>query len=76
MKIRYTLHAVERMRQRGITREEVEACLTNPDKVIEGKGFKFVKKLNDKALIVVYRMESDVIMVMTAYRTSKLRKYL
>ncbi len=55
---------------------EVEACLTNPDKVIEGKGFKFVKKLDDKALIVVYRMEADAIIVITAYCTSKLHKYL
>ncbi len=35
MKIRYTLHAVERMKQRGISREEVEDCLSNPDKTLE-----------------------------------------
>ncbi len=76
MKIRYTLHAIERMRQRGIGREEVEVCLNNPDKIIEGKEFKCVKKLDDKALIVIYRIEVDIIIVITAYYTSKLHKYL
>ena len=76
MKIRYTLHAIERMKQRGISREEIETCLNNPDKIIEGKESKCVKKLGDKALIVIYRMEADTIIVITAYRTSKMHKYL
>ncbi len=76
MKIRYTLHAIERMKQRGISREEVETCLNNPDKIIKDKESKYIKKLNDKALIVVFRMEADVIIVITAYRASKLHKYL
>lgn len=76
MKIRYTLHAVERMKQRGISREEVEDCLSNPDKTLEGRESKCVKKLNDMALIVVYRMEAGTTIIITAYRTSKLYKYL
>ena len=76
MKIRYTLHAIERIRQRGISRKEIETCLNNPNKVIEDKESRCIKKLNDKVLIVVYRMEADAIIVITAYRTSKLHKYL
>lgn len=76
MKARYTLHALERIRQRGISREEVEACLNNPDKIIENNETKCIKKLGNKALIVVYRMEAGAIIVITAYRTSKLHKYL
>ncbi|MEB3755899.1 MAG: DUF4258 domain-containing protein [Desulfurococcales archaeon] len=80
MKIHYTFHAIERMRQRDINREEIETCLNNPDKTIEDKEFKCInkciKRLNDKALVVVYRMETDTIIVITAYRTSKLYKYL
>ena len=30
----------------------------------------------DKALVVVFRMEADEIVVITAYYTSKLHKYL
>jgi len=76
LKKRYTFHAMERMRQRGRSREEVEACLDDPDRIIEDEEYKCVKKLNDKALIVVYRMEADAITVITAYYTSKLYKYL
>jgi len=76
LKKRYTFHAMERMRQRGICREEVEACLDDPSRIIEDKESKRVKKLNDKALIVVYGMEADAITVITAYYTSKLYKYL
>ena len=76
MKIRYTLHAIERMRQRGISREKVEICLNNPNKIIKDKESKCIKKLNNKALIVVFRTEADVIIVITAYCTSKLHKYL
>ncbi len=64
------------MRQRGISREEIEACLNNPDKIIENNESKCVKKLNDKALIVVYKLEADTVIVITAYHTSKLHKYL
>jgi len=76
LKKRYTFHAIERMRQRGISREEVEACLDDPDRIIEDEKYKYAKKLNDKALIVVYRIEADAITVITAYYTSKLYKYL
>jgi len=76
LKKRYTFHAMERMRQRDISREEVEACLDDLDRIIEDEEYKCVKKLNDKALIVVYRMEADAITVITAYYTSKLYKYL
>lgn len=75
MKTRYTFHALERMKRRGISREEVEACITNPDKIIENEEFKCVKKLNNKLLIVVYRIEAGTITVITAYHTSKLHKY-
>ncbi|MCE4600218.1 MAG: DUF4258 domain-containing protein [Desulfurococcales archaeon] len=44
MKTRYTLHALERMRQRGVSRGEVEACLSNPDKILEDKESKCVKE--------------------------------
>jgi len=66
LKKRYTFHAMERMRQRDISREEIEACLDDPDRIIEDEEYKCVKKLNDKALIVVYRIEADAITVITA----------
>ncbi|MEM2227082.1 MAG: DUF4258 domain-containing protein [Candidatus Bathyarchaeia archaeon] len=38
MTISFTLHALERMKSRGISRSEVLSCLENPDKVIKLGG--------------------------------------
>ena len=76
MKIRYTLHVLERVRQRGISREEVESCLRSPGRIVRGRVSRCVKRLNNKALVVIFRVENDAIIVITAYRTSKLQKYL
>ncbi len=78
MRIRYTLHALERIKQRGIEREAVEECLRNPDKVISlNNVFQCVKKVEkDKVLIVVYRKLDEMLLVITAYISAKIHKYL
>ncbi|BES82194.1 DUF4258 domain-containing protein [Pyrodictium abyssi] len=76
MKIRCTFHAIERMRQRGIKREEVEDCLDDPDRILEVEELKCVKRLNGKVLVVVYRKDADAVVVITAFRSSKLHRYL
>ena len=77
MEVRYTLHALERMRQRRISRNIVEACLHNPDKKerIED-AYRCVKKLNNKVLVVIYRKTGDSILIITAYTSTKIYKYL
>ena len=77
MNIIYTFHALERMRQRGISKELVELCLKNPDKREELEGvYRCVKKINNKVVVVIYRQESGMIIVITTYLSSKLHKYL
>lgn len=77
MKIVYSLHALERMRQRGIGKELIVLCIRNPDKSEELEGvYRCVKKIDDKVIIVIYRRENDKFMVVTAYLSSKLHKYL
>ena len=77
MIIRYTLHALERMKQRGIDKELVYDCLRNPDKEEKIDDFlRCVKKLNDKALVVIYELVNEISIVITAYITSKTNKYL
>ncbi|MCD6428441.1 MAG: DUF4258 domain-containing protein [Desulfurococcales archaeon] len=45
MRIIYGLHALERMRQRGISKELVILCIQNPDKSEELKGvYRCIKK--------------------------------
>ncbi len=74
----YTRHAPERLAQRGITFEEVRHCVLNPDRELVEDGVrKAIKKMNDRVLIVVYRFENDdTILVITAYKSSKVEKYL
>lgn len=77
MIIRYTLHALERMRQRGIDRGLVYQCLSNPDREEEiDDSRRCVKKLNGKSLVVIYKRVDDTAIIITAYITSKTRKYL
>lgn len=77
MTIAYTIHALERMKTRGINKNEVFSCLSNPDKIeMLGKIAKAVKKIDDKTLIVYFRRENEIMIVITAYKTSKTQKYM
>ncbi len=71
-------HALERVNERGISKELVIEALTNPDKVGEGYlGRKVAQKNMDGKLIrVIYEEHEDKIIVITAYITSKIDKYL
>ncbi|MBO8175060.1 MAG: DUF4258 domain-containing protein [Thermococcus sp.] len=71
-------HALERMNERGISKDLVIGALTNPDKVEEGHfGRKVAQKNIDGKLIrVIYEEHEDEIIVITAYITSKVDKYL
>ena len=75
-KIIYTLHALKRLRERGIHKFLVEDCIKNPCKVIsEDNVKKAIKRIDNRVLVVVYRVENDIIVVITAYISSKIRKY-
>ncbi len=76
MTLRFTLHAVQRMIERGISRDMVERCLDNPDKRIQNEELRAVKKINEKVLVVIYRVEKGDRLVITAFISSKISKYL
>ncbi|MDW8034519.1 MAG: DUF4258 domain-containing protein [Nitrososphaerota archaeon] len=77
MKITYTVHALERIRQRKISFEDISRCIESPDRVIvEHDMSKNIMKINNNVLIVVFRREDDNIIVITAYRSSRVEKYL
>ena len=77
MRIIYSLQALERIRQRGISKELVILCIQNPDKSEELKGvYRCIKRINNKVIIVIYKRENDRFIVVTAYLSSKLHKYL
>ena len=78
MDIQFIPHALERMKERGISKEMVKETILNPDSVSEGYSGRKVaqKRLNGKMIRVIYEeTHGGVIVVITAYITSKLRKY-
>ncbi|MEM0053447.1 MAG: DUF4258 domain-containing protein [Nitrososphaeria archaeon] len=77
MTIIFTTHALERMKQRKISKEEVITCIMNSDKLEKiGEITKAVKRANDKVLVVYCRYENEDIVVITAYKSSRAQKYL
>ena len=78
MKIRYTFHSLERMKQRGINKELVEECLGKPDKtiVLKDNTHRCIRKIGDRVLIVIYKINGHTILVITAFTSTKIRKYL
>jgi len=59
-RIVYTLHALERLKQRKISLEAVRSCLIDPDRVVQEDNTKrAVKRVSDRALVVVYREEGQ-----------------
>ncbi len=77
MRIIYSLHALERMRQRGIDKKLVTLCIQDPDRSekIE-EVYRCIKKIDNKVIITIYKQENDKFIVITAYLSSRLHKYL
>ena len=75
--IKFTRHAMERISERNIKIDDVINCLISPDKVLTDKfGNKIAQKKKDNYLLrVIFRKNNDEILVITAYITSKLKKY-
>ncbi len=77
MRMVFSLHALERMRQGGIDRELVVLCIQNLDKSEELEGVRrCVKRINNRVIIVIYKRENDKFIVVITYLSSKLHKYL
>ena len=80
MRIRYSIHALERLRQRGIPRSLVEDCIRGPERLEaldeEENLYRCAKRMDGKALVAVYRVSGGTVLVVTAYVTSKTWKYL
>jgi len=78
MPINFTKHALERIRIRNITKEEIFDTINNPDKETNDSfGNIIVQKVEKNYLLrVFYYIEKNSKIVITAYKTSKLDKYL
>jgi hypothetical protein len=81
MKFEYSLHALERMKARGISAEDVKEVLENFD-IKESQDFtvtvfsKIMEKNNKLYLYRVFVNEAKKpSVVITVYRTTKIEKY-
>lgn len=80
MTITYTKHALARMAERGISRQDVEDTIKNPVRQIpadrgriESQGF--IERSGNKQLLRVISQGDVVVLVITVMATSKFEKY-
>ena len=82
--VRWTLHALTSLAERRIPRVTADAALQEPERIEVGRGTRevWMKRYQDDGLgrpmllrIVVERIGQDIV-VITAYKTSRIDKYL
>ena len=82
MKVYFSTHAIDQMAERKIPRVAVIQCARNPDKLEaqESSRFRAVKKIvkagQAQLLVVVYERVKGDLRIVTAFYTSKTKKYL
>ena len=82
MRIQFSDHALERMRSRNLTTDQIKEAIKNPDEHFNNQiGTVIHKILNEdefqeKCLLrVFYKEDEDRIVIISAYKTSKIEKY-
>lgn len=67
-KLVFSLHAEERLAERGLNEEIVRQVIRNPEFVkVKAKEKKAIKKIAGKRRVVVYKEEENYIKVITLY---------
>jgi hypothetical protein len=81
MKIIYSRHAEEQLKERKLSKNLVSRILAKPDQVLAGqKGRRIAQAIVGEEGVeflvrVVYEEEGDITEVVTVYRTTKIKKY-
>ncbi len=85
LKIKFSQHALKRMKERGISRQLVKGTVRFPDKIEKSlidparfliKKLYFNEKLNkDHLLLVILEIKRNLIHIITIIDTSKISKY-
>jgi hypothetical protein len=67
MNLIYTVHAKSRMMERGISEADVEAVLSRPDSVDEGRDEALIatRKISSKRVKIIYRFEGNNTIIIT-----------
>ena len=82
MRIQFSDHALERMRSRNLTTDQIKEAIKNPDQHFHNQIGTVIHKVlnvnesNKKLLLrVFYKEEEDRIVIISAYKTSNIEKY-
>ena len=69
MKIRYSRHALERLKQRSITKKEIEEALVNgQQRTLQEHGtIECIHTRQGKKLVIVYYQDKEKYKIVTAY---------
>ncbi|MFZ2070156.1 MAG: DUF4258 domain-containing protein [Halobacteriota archaeon] len=75
--IKYYKHAEEQLKERKISKKEVEMTIKNPIEVVNRYGNRKIahRVFDDKLLRVIYEKDGEEIIVISAYRADP-RRYL
>lgn len=78
MVIQFTKHALKQIKIRNLEKADINATLSDPDKTLEDRFHNFIaqKRIGNYLLRVVYLKEKDTKIIITAYKTSKFKKYI
>ena len=65
----YTRHAERRIKQRNLSKTQIEETMLQPDKVLPGFKKRMLgrRDFSGNMLEVVYRQEGDTTVILTAY---------
>ena len=79
-KITFTQHALFQLKQRSIRKKDVVDCIRYPDKVVRQSKIRLrvlqVTLRKRYLLVVIYDQTPKEINIITAFITSKIKKYL
>lgn len=79
LNITFTKHALVQLRIRAISQAEVRLALISPDKIIKqtNSRYRAIKKIERRyVLVVIFEQGDNKIEIITAFKTSKINKYL
>jgi len=80
MKYNFSIHALEQLERRKISRSEIDTVVQHPRQIMKGKDYEIYQKIisnnNKKYLLRVFiNKTKQPPMVITAYKTSNITKY-
>jgi len=78
MSIKFTKHALQRMKARNISKDEIIEAIKYPDNLLnDSYKNQIAHKVKKKYLLrVFYYLEGNSKIVITAYKTTKIDKYI